>query len=151
DLTLRKVADLDRTAERRAALELALAALGKRDDERLADAARSIRAHLARGPVIDLEIDGEVRRYALGDEVTIGRGASTIGVDSRAVSRRHLRVRRDKGAVVVEDLGTRNGTLLAGARIEGPIPMGEGVYLELGGEVPCEVSPIEGAPGLLSI
>jgi pSer/pThr/pTyr-binding forkhead associated (FHA) protein len=142
ELTLRKIADLDRTAERRAALELALGMLAKRDDERIADAARTIRAHLTRGPVVDLEIDGEPRRYALGAEVTVGRGDATIVVASRAASRKHLRVRRDPiEGLVAEDLDTRNGTLLAGARISGAIAVGDGLRLELGGEVLCVITP----------
>ena len=142
ELTLRRIADLDRTAERRAALELALGTLSKRDDQRIADAARTIRAHLTRGPVVDLEIDGQPARYALGAEVTVGRGDATIVVASRAASRKHLRIRRAPGGgFLAEDLDTRNGTLLAGARITGAIPVGEGLHLELGGEVPCEITP----------
>jgi hypothetical protein len=150
DLALRRIADLDRTAERRAALELALATLAKREDERVADAARAIRARLTRGPVVDLEIGGERIRYALGAEVTIGRGDATIVISSRAASRRHLRIFRGEADVFVEDLGTRNGTQLAGARITGPIRVGDGLRLELGGEVPFEIAPAtrEGlAPG----
>lgn len=142
ELTLRRIADLDRTAERRAALELALGMLAKRDDQRIADAARAIRAHLTRGPVVDLEIDGQPRRYALGLEITVGRGDATIVVASRAASRKHLRVRRAPGGgFLAEDLDTRNGTLLAGARISGAIPVGDGLRLELGGEVPCVIMP----------
>jgi hypothetical protein len=139
ELALRRIMDLDRTAERRAALELALATLAKREDDRIADVARAIRAHLTRGPVVELEIAGELLCYALGAEVTIGRGDSTILIASRAVSRRHLRIFRGEGDVLVEDLDTRNGTSLAGARLTAPIPVGQGLQLELGGEVPCEI------------
>jgi hypothetical protein len=139
---LRRVADLDRTAERRAALDLCREALRTRSDPRLAEAARAIRARLVRGPVVDLEIDGTLRRYALGGEVTIGRGDATIVIGSKAVSRRHLKVARGPDGVFVEDLDTRNGTLLAGARVAGRIPVGDGVKLLLGGSVPCVVEPI---------
>jgi hypothetical protein len=141
ELRLRKIADLDRTAERRAALELCKAALAERDDARASDLARGIRARLLRGPVVDLEIDGQTRRYALGDEVTIGRGDATIVVSSRAISRRHVRVARAATGAMVEDLATRNGTCLAGARISAPIPVGDRLELTLGGEVPCALAP----------
>jgi hypothetical protein len=144
EITLRKISDLDRTAERRAALELAMNALRTHEDERIADAARAIRARLTRGPVVDLEIDGALARYALGAEVTLGRGDATIVLGSRAVSRRHLRVRRKGNDAIVEDLETRNGTTLAGARISGPITVGQGLCLELGGEVPFEIEPVGG-------
>ncbi len=142
---LRRVADLDHTAERRAALELCKKVLATRDDPRLAEASRAIRSRLVRGPVVDLEIDGTLRRYALGAEVTIGRGDATIVIGSKAVSRRHLRIGRTADArsgAFVEDIDTRNGTLLAGARIAGRIPVGDGLRLVLGGGVPCAVEPI---------
>jgi len=142
ELGLRKLTDLDRTAERRAALELARRALAERDDPRLAEAARGIRARLLRGPVIDLTLGAVTARWALGDEVTIGRGDATLVVPSRSISRRHLRVARGPAGVFVEDLATVNGTLLAGARLSGPLPVGAGVSLRLGGEVPCSITPV---------
>jgi hypothetical protein len=135
----RRVVDLDKTAERRAALEAARQILSEQDDEVISDAARAIRARLLSGPVVDLEIAGKTLRCALGTDVTIGRGEATILVGARAVSRTHVRIRREGDEVFVEDLGTRNGTMLAGARIEGPIPIGTGLRLELGGEVPCTI------------
>jgi pSer/pThr/pTyr-binding forkhead associated (FHA) protein len=78
----------------------------------------------------------------LGDDVSIGRGDASIVIASRAVSRRHLRVyRAPGGALMVEDLGGRNGTLLAGARLAGAVPVGYGLTLQLGGEVKCVVEP----------
>lgn len=141
---LRRMGDLDRTAERRAALEAARTSVATREDPRIADMARGIRARLLRGPVVDLAVDGETRRYALGNEVTIGRGDATIVIASRAVSRRHVRVGRGPSGAFVEDLGTRNGTTLAGARLSGSIPVGNGVSLQLGGEVPLRVEPVYG-------
>jgi pSer/pThr/pTyr-binding forkhead associated (FHA) protein len=141
DITLRKIADLEKTAERRAALEIARAWLAAHDDERVADAARAIRARLARGPVVPLEIGGAKLLVALGVEVTIGRGDATILVASRAISRKHLRVRRVGAGLVIEDLGTRNGTMLAGARVTAPLPVGRGVRVDLGGEIPCSIEP----------
>jgi hypothetical protein len=138
-----RIEDLDRGAERREAIECARALLRSKEDERVRDMLRQIRAKLVRGPLIDLEIDGAAGRFALGPEVTIGRGDATIVVPSRAVSRRHVRVFRKDGVVLVEDLGTRNGTTLAGARISGPIPIGGGVRLALGAEVPCLISEVE--------
>ncbi|MEJ7728923.1 MAG: FHA domain-containing protein [Polyangiaceae bacterium] len=145
DAVLRRIADLDRTAERRAALELAAGWLGTREDERVADAVRAVRARLLRGPLVDLRIEGVAGRWALGEVVTIGRGDATIVVGSRAISRRHVSVRRLGAEVVVEDLGTRNGTTLAGARLSGPLPIGAGVELLLGGEVACTIAPLEDA------
>lgn len=150
DVTLRRAADLDRTAERRAAIELLQTVLAANDDERLGDMARAIRARLLRGPVVDLEIAGVAARYVLGSDVTIGRGDSSILVASRAISRRHVRIRQTHEGPVVEDLGTRNGTTLAGARLSGPIAVGQGVQLDLGGQVPCRIAPASGPPGAVA-
>jgi hypothetical protein len=141
ELALRRVTDLDRVAERREALAVARVSLAESDDPRLSDAARSIRARILRGPVVDLEIDGRGARYALGAEVTIGRGDATIVIASRSVSRRHMRLAAGADGAFVEDLGTRNGTTLAGARLDGPVPVGTGVSVMLGGEVPVVVKP----------
>lgn len=142
---LATIADLDRTAERRAALHAAGSFLATRDEPGVADLARTIRARLPRGPVVDLEVGGNVHRYALGSDVTIGRGEATIVVASRALSRAHLRLWRDgTGQALVEDLGTRNGTRLAGARLSAPIPVGSGLRLDLDGDVPCVIAPAAG-------
>ena len=142
-LALRRIQDLDRAAERREALRLAAEAFGVgQPDERIEELARVIRTKLLRGPVIELRTGGAVRRYALGAEVTVGRGESTIVVGTRSLSRVHLRVSRVGGDIVVEDAGTRNGTFLAGARIAGKIPLGAGLTLKLGGDVPCRVAPV---------
>lgn len=137
---LRRIADHDKTAERRAALAACDAWLAIHHDERVASTALSIRARLLRGPIVDLLIDGERMRFVLGDQVTIGRDG-TIPVGARAVSRQHVRIYRGPSGPMVEDLGTRNGTTLAGARLTAPVPVGTGLSIKLGGEIPCSVAP----------
>jgi hypothetical protein len=139
-LALRRVEDLDRAAERREALRIATEA-GDRE-ERIVDLAREIRQRLARGPLVELRAEGAPVLLALGEEVSLGRGDATIVVGSRALSRLHLRVFRGAdGAPSIEDAGTRNGTFLRGARLAGPIPVGEGIEVRLGGEIPCTLRP----------
>lgn len=41
----------------------------------------------------------------------------------------------------MEDNATRNGTLLRGARLGAPLPVGSGLDLKLGGEVPVRIAP----------
>src|SRR5262249_30493886 len=56
-----------------------------------------------------------------GVEVTLGRSrSSTIVVDHERASRIHARVVRRGADVVVEDLGSRNGTRVNGAKILAP-------------------------------
>ena len=53
--------------------------------------------------------------WALGNEITLGRG-DTCGVhlDDTYVSTIHARIFNTKGTFMVEDLDSRNGTLLNG-------------------------------------
>ncbi|MBW2527329.1 MAG: FHA domain-containing protein [Deltaproteobacteria bacterium] len=140
---LTRMTDLDRVAERREALRIGDRWLANHDDEAVQLQAERIRARLLEGPSIQLEIDGQRLRCALGDEVTIGRSGATILVQSQSISRQHLRLFRRDGAPWVEDLDTRNGTLLGGARVDAPLPVGAGVSLKLAGQVDCRLAPAD--------
>ena len=133
-----KITDLDAAGRRREALELAKRAA---TDPRLGAWLRTIEQRRVNGPCAELEIDGSLREVAFGAEVTIGRAEATIAVPSPNVSREHALLRRGPSGVEVSDLGSRNGTTLAGARIEAPLTIGQGVELVLGGEVRVELSP----------
>jgi hypothetical protein len=102
-----------------------------------------------RGPIASLLLHGKKLDLALGADVILGRTEGTLTVPSQAVSRQHLRIARDDtGHPFVEDVGSRNGTELRGMRIAGPLPVGAGIELRLGGEVPIRLAPsaeIEGA------
>ncbi len=138
-LALRRMQDHDRGAERRAALRLASESGAEGGPIR--DLAREIRQRLVRGPLISLVAEGRAMNVALGIEVTIGRGEATIVVGSRALSRVHLKLFRRGAECWVEDNATRNGTLLRGARLGAPLPVGSGLDLKLGGEVPVRIAP----------
>ena len=62
-----------------------------------------------------------------GDRAVIGRSADCeIPLDVPAVSRRHAAILRDRGQYFVEDLQSRNGTLLNDMRISERALLGEG-------------------------
>ena len=68
---------------------------------------------------------GEVRSRVVplldGGEVVFGRVTScTVSIDHEAVSRKHAVFRRRGDEIVVEDQGSRNGTLVNGTQIRGP-------------------------------
>lgn len=68
-----------------------------------------------------------------GDAVVVGRSSDAeIAVPDRSMSRRHARLFREGGEWLVEDLGSRNGTLLNGRRITDPTPVGIGTALRIG-------------------
>ncbi len=75
--------------------------------------------------------------YALGQEITIGRaGTCTIGMpDDSFVSQLHARVFRDSGSVMIEDLGSTNGTYLNGKRLATAERLSKGDRVQIGGTV----------------
>ncbi len=57
--------------------------------------------------------------YPLFEEVTIGRSQdNSICLDDDSVSRKHARVSFQEGAWTVEDLGSTNGIIYKGKRVE---------------------------------
>jgi pSer/pThr/pTyr-binding forkhead associated (FHA) protein len=75
------------------------------------------------------------------DEMVIGReSAAGIVIASPAVSRRHAALRLVDGEVVLEDLGSSNGTFVNGQRVQdsltlrpgGRIGLGRAIVLALG-------------------
>jgi len=65
--------------------------------------------------------DDAERVIELGEKVVVGRGAdSDVVVSHPSVSRHHIELlRREGGSYVVSDLGSLNGTLLNGRRLQG--------------------------------
>lgn len=76
------------------------------------------------------------RRFELSDEITIGRAAGCqITLDDTYVSQLHARVFRHDGQVLVEDLGSTNGTYLNRAKVASPMMLNAGDLLQIGGVV----------------
>jgi DNA-binding NtrC family response regulator len=68
-----------------------------------------------------------------GGEVTVGRSREArLTLASEEVSRLHARLRRRGEVVTVEDLGSRNGTFVDGARVEGETVVGPGQAVTVG-------------------
>jgi pSer/pThr/pTyr-binding forkhead associated (FHA) protein len=76
------------------------------------------------------------RRYPLGDEITVGRAAGCqVTVDDTYVSQLHARVFSRDGQLLVEDLGSTNGTYLNRVKVSGPMVMLKGDRLQVGNTV----------------
>jgi hypothetical protein len=101
----------------------------------------NLRTRRVAAGVCRILLSGRPVNLIVDDEVVIGRTEGTVLVRSSALSRRHLSIVRRAEAVVVLDLGSRNGTLLRGMHISGALPVGAGVELELGGVVKVKVVP----------
>jgi two-component system, NtrC family, response regulator AtoC len=84
---------------------------------------------------LDEAEEGRTRLLSLaeGDEVTFGRTrVATVPIDSERVSRLHARIKCEGGRVLVEDLGSRNGTRVNGTRIEEATELTSGDQIEIG-------------------
>src|SRR4051794_41866676 len=68
----------------------------------------------------------------LGDELVIGREDAGLVIDDPEISRRHARVAPVDGGVVVEDLGSTNGTFVNGERATAPVTLKESGIIRLG-------------------
>lgn len=76
------------------------------------------------------------RRYALGEELSIGRSAGCqITVDDTFVSQLHARIYSRDGQFFVEDLGSTNGTYLNRTKVAGTMVMHAGDRLAVGNTV----------------
>ena len=74
------------------------------------------------------------QRISLGDRpVTVGRQSDcTIPLNDQNVSRRHAQITPGRGAYVIADLGSTNGTMLNGTRITGEQRLNDGDILSFG-------------------
>ena len=137
------------SGRRREALTLAETfALEEPDDAIARERSTSLRARRAIGPKIAIELHGARLDLLVGDEVIVGRTEGSLVIGSHAVSRRHLRVARVDGVAMVLDLGSRNGTTFRGAKLAGSLPIGDGLDLKLGNEVPLRIAPFVPPPGI---
>jgi len=95
----------------------------------------------AAGPAVVVAGGPEAYRLVIGrreialvpGENVLGRQAGVIvWLDSASVSRRHARIVIAPGRATLEDLGSRNGTRLAGRAVTAPVPLADGDVFELG-------------------
>ena len=92
---------------------------------------------------------GAGSEHPLHGELTVGReqGAGLV-IDDGCVSRLHARFLDENGAIVVEDLGSSNGTFVNGERISAPVELGAGDEVQVGGTV-LEVQGADAATALM--
>jgi FHA domain len=75
--------------------------------------------------------------YDLSGGATLGRGDVEIRLDDPFASSRHARISRQGHVVVIEDLGSTNGTYLNEEPLSGPQPLHPGDRIRIGD---CEFS-----------
>ncbi len=70
--------------------------------------------------------------YDLTDGATLGRGEVEIRLEDAFASSRHARISRQGHMVVIEDLGSTNGTYLNEQPLSGPQPLHTGDRVRIG-------------------
>jgi pSer/pThr/pTyr-binding forkhead associated (FHA) protein len=80
---------------------------------------------------------GAGSQHPVEGELILGReqGTADLVIEDPGVSRRHARLFPENGALVVEDLGSSNGTYVNGERISGPVAVAPGDEVQLGDTV----------------
>jgi hypothetical protein len=81
----------------------------------------------------------------LEGDLVIGRSDGDLTIPDTEISRRHAVIRPTNGGVVIEDLGSRNGTFVDGRQITEPVTVRTGVRIQLGGselrlEIPLDTA-----------
>jgi pSer/pThr/pTyr-binding forkhead associated (FHA) protein len=81
-------------------------------------------------------------------EVTIGRENADLTIPDSQVSRRHALVRPVENGLVVEDLGSLNGTFLNGESLSEPVTLTASATLRVGlSEIVVDLGPGVGGHG----
>jgi pSer/pThr/pTyr-binding forkhead associated (FHA) protein len=63
----------------------------------------------------------------------LGRsGEASILIDEAGVSRHHARITIDAHTATLRDLGSKNGTIVNGSAVEGPVRLTDGAIILLG-------------------
>src|SRR5579859_4500593 len=111
--------------------------------------------HAAADALVDAPIDGADPRLTVtrapghrtGEAyeiptrgATLGRGEVEIRLDDPFASSRHARIFREGPVVVIEDLGSTNGTYLNDELLTGPQPLHDGDRIRIGD---CEFSYLQ--------
>jgi hypothetical protein len=151
----REVELLVASGRRREALAAAVAFAADAPEQASREAmtarAEQIRGRRVAGPTVRLSLRGRALTLVLGDEIVVGRTEGALQIASNAVSRRHLAIARDGDAIVLRDLGSRNGTHLRGLALGGAVTVGDGIDLRLGKEVPLRIAPTSAIAGAVEI
>ena len=81
-----------------------------------------------RGPGQESGTEYDIPSYG----ATLGRGDVEIRLEDPFASSRHARISREGPVVVIEDLGSTNGTYLNGELLTGPQPLHDGDRIRIG-------------------
>jgi DNA-binding winged helix-turn-helix (wHTH) protein len=89
-------------------------------------------AHAASRPICRLIWKGGRATLTEGEHVLGRDGELTLHFESPSVSRRHVRLRVRAGEVVLEDLGSKNGTYLNAREVTSPVQLSDRDEIRVG-------------------
>lgn len=84
---------------------------------------------------VRVEVPGEEPRRIVFDRPVLTMGRSSLNdvvISDKSLSRQHIRLVKDGDEILVEDLGSRNGTFVNGERLTALRPLHEGDRVTLG-------------------
>jgi hypothetical protein len=72
------------------------------------------------------------QRWAIGDALLIGRDPGCqVVIPDRQVSRFHARLTVTEKGIMIEDLGSKNGTMVNGKAVSDPVYLNDGDYIQV--------------------
>ena len=106
------------------------------DSSSTATAPRRRRASSSPVLVIVEPSEREGEQHPVGGELTIGRAAGCeVTLDDTFISQLHARIAPSDSGVVLEDLGSTNGTYLNRKRVTAPVVVAKGDRIQVGGTI----------------
>src|SRR5262249_46406081 len=99
-----------------------------------------VRVPARAGPRAEMSGDASYRLLWNGREISLSLGENVLGrdrdaiawIDDASVSRKHARILIADGSARLEDLKSKNGTFVSGARVEAPVELRDGDIIRLG-------------------
>ena len=111
------------------------------EDRHLSDTLRRLEARWPAGGRVRLDVGGKRVTFVGRLPLVLGRAEADVVLRGGSVSRRHAEIARTGDTLVVRDLGSRNGTLLAGVPIGADVALSGAMEVGLGDDVAVRLEP----------
>lgn len=114
-------------------------------DAGLATSLRRLEERAVKGRALRLALPDRTLRVVGKLPVVLGRAEADVALRGGSVSRRHAEVAREGDQFVLRDLGSRNGTLVAGVVLSRAMPIVGALEVGLGDDVAVQLDPTDGS------
>ena len=110
-------------------------------DVGIATSLRRLEERTVRGAVLRLALPDRTLRVVGKLPIVLGRAEADVALRGASVSRRHAEVAYEEGRFVLRDLGSRNGTLIAGVVLSRALAVEGALEVGLGDDVSVRLTP----------